>query len=336
MAVGVQLDRATYLEMFRRMLAIRQFEEKAEQLLARGEILGALHSSAGQEAACVGACMAIRADDYMTGHHRSHGHPIAKGAELKRLMAELLGKRTGVCKGKGGSMHLADFSVGSLGESAIVGSSLAIAAGAGLAIRLSGADRVCLAFFGDGASNAGIFHEALNLAGAWKLPVIFLCENNQYAITTPYTSTSAVRQVADRASAYGMPSQVVDGQDVLAVHEAVSSAAARARAGAGPSLVEAMTYRYGEHSSRMRYPVYRAAEELEAWRRRDPIVLFQAWLTERQTATAGELDRIAEGVTAAIEAAVEFARQSPYPEASELWDDMYVNPEPWRSRQAGG
>ncbi|MBI4505608.1 MAG: thiamine pyrophosphate-dependent dehydrogenase E1 component subunit alpha [Chloroflexi bacterium] len=317
------------------MLAIRTFEQKAEELLNRGEILGSMHSSIGQEAVCVGGCMAVRPDDYMTGHHRSHGHPIAKGADLKRLMAELLGRVTGVCHGKGGSMHLADFSVGSLGEAAIVGSSLPIAAGAGLAIKLSGSGKVCLAFFGDGASNTGIFHEALNLASIWKLPVVFLCENNQYAITTSIKISSAVQQIAHRASAYAMPGQVVDGQDVLAVHAAVRAAADRARAGEGPTLVEAMTYRYGEHSTRLRLPLYRSAEEVEAWKQRDPIVLFRGWIVERGLATADELAHLEDAVKADVEAAVEFAHQSPYPDLDSLWDDMYADPSPWRERPIG-
>lgn len=331
MVVAVQAERATYLEMLRRMLAIRFFEEKAEQLLARGEILGSMHSSVGQEATCVGGCMALRPDDFMTGHHRSHGHPIAKGADLKRLMAELLGRATGVCRGKGGSMHLADFSVGSLGETAIVGSGLPIAAGAALAMKLAGSDRVCLAFFGDGAANQGIFHEALNLASIWKLPVIFLCENNQYAITTSFRSSTAVRQIADRAVAYAMPGQVVDGQDVLAVYNAVRAAAERARAGDGPTLIEAMTYRYGEHSTRLRLPGYRSAEEVEAWRRRDPIILFRTWLTDQGLATTAELARIDEEVRAAVEDAVAFAQQSPFPDVDSLWEDMYADPSPWRN-----
>lgn len=332
MVTEVHAERATYVEMLRRMLAIRFFEEKAEELLMRGEIVGSMHSSIGQEATCVGGCMAVRPDDYMTGHHRSHGHPIAKGADLKRLMAELLGRATGVCRGKGGSMHLADFSVGSLGEAAIVGSSLPIAAGAGLAIKLSGSDKVCLTFFGDGASNTGIFHETLNLASIWKLPVIFLCENNQYAITTSIKTSSAVSQIADRAVAYAMPGQVVDGQDVLAVYRAVRAAAARARAGEGPMLIEAMTYRYGEHSTRLRLPSYRSAEELELWKQRDPIVLFRAWLIENGAATAEELAQLEGEVKATVEAAVAFAQQSPYPDLASLWEDMYADPSPWRER----
>lgn len=334
MTIEVAFATSTYVDMLRRMLTIRYFEDRAEQFMARGEMLGSMHSSAGQEAVCVGACMAVRPDDYMTGNHRSHGHPIAKGADIKRLMAELLGRRTGVCRGNGSTMHLADFSVGSLGESAIVGSSMPIAAGAGLAIKFSRTDKVCLAFFGDGAANAGIFHESLNLASIWKLPVIYLCENNHYAVSTRYTSVCAVPQIADRAAAYAMPGQVVDGQDVLAVYDAVSAAAARARTGQGPSLIEAMTYRYGEHSFRLRHlPTYRTAEEVEAWKRRDPIVLFRSWLSERGLLSDDEVTQIEAEVKAAVDEAADFAAQSPYPELTELWETMYADLRPWGGRR---
>ena len=201
----------------RRMMLIRAFEERTQKLIDRGEIIGVMHSSIGQEAACVGACMALREDDYITGTHRSHGHPIAKGSKVDRLVAELMGRSTGVCKGMGGSMHLADFSVGSLGETAIVGSSIGIAVGAALANRLRKLDRVSLCFFGDGAANAGICHEGMNMAAVWRLPVVFFCENNRYAITTPYAQSTPVEHIAERSAAYGFPGVTVDGQDVRAV-----------------------------------------------------------------------------------------------------------------------
>jgi pyruvate dehydrogenase E1 component alpha subunit len=326
--MSVTIDRDILLAMLQRMLAIRGFEQQAEEFVDRGEMLGGFHSSIGQEATSVGGCMALRPDDYMTGTHRSHGHPIAKGADLKGLAAELLGKATGVCRGKGGSMHLADFSVGSLGESSIVGSSLPIAAGAGLAIKLRGEDRVCIAFFGDGAANTGAFHEALNLSAIDDLPVIFLCENNSYAITTPARKVTSVAQIADRAPAYGMHGEVVDGQDVLAVFEAVSKAADRARAGRGPSLVEAMTYRYGAHS-------YRGADaqrpdgEMEQWEARDPIDSFKRTLLSDGRFTHRDLAETASAVNAAIEEAAAFARASSYPEIEEIWQDMYADSSPW-------
>lgn len=322
------IDRDVLLEMLRRMLAIRGFERQAEEFVDRGEMMGGFHSSIGQEAAAVGGCMALRPDDYMTGTHRSHGHPIAKGADLKGLAAELLGKATGVCRGKGGSMHLADFSVGSLGESSIVGSSLPIAAGAGLAIKLRKEDRVCIAFFGDGAANTGAFHEALNLAAIDDLPVVFLCENNSYAITTPFRKVTSVPQIADRAPGYGIPGEVVDGQDVLAVFEAVTKATERARAGKGPSLVEAMTYRYGPHS-------YRGADaerpdgEMEAWKARDPVDAFKRFLLSGGGLTQQDLDKTISAVDAAVAEAAAFARASSYPGIEEIWQDMYADGSPW-------
>jgi acetoin:2,6-dichlorophenolindophenol oxidoreductase subunit alpha len=211
------------------MFSIRHFEDTAVELHKNGEIRGALHTSHGQEGEIVGACMALRTDDYMVGNHRSHGHPIGKGAELRGLMAELLGRSTGVCSGKGGSMHLADFSVGSLGETSIVGSGIPVASGAALGAKMQGLDRVSLCFFGDGASQEGTFHEGINFAAIWTLPAIFLCENNGYAVTTPITSSARVANIADRAIGYGIPGVVVDGQDVLAVHDAMATAVQRAR-----------------------------------------------------------------------------------------------------------
>ena len=253
----------------RGMMMIRAFEERTEKLIDRGDVIGVMHSSIGQEAACVGACMALRDDDYITGTHRSHGHPIAKGAKVDRLVAELMGRSTGVCRGMGGSMHLADFSVGSLGESAIVGSSIGIAVGAALANQLRGLDRVCLAFFGDGAANTGICHEGMNMAAVWRLPVVFFCENNRYAVTTPMAQATPIEHIADRAAAYGMPGTTVDGQDVRAVRDAVAVAVTRARRGGGPSLVEALTYRYGDHSYRLgALSGKRHTDEVAYWRGR--------------------------------------------------------------------
>ena len=221
------------LELHYRMLRIRRFEEAAIKLQKRGELTGAIHASIGQEATIVGSCAALAADDYMAGTHRSHGHPIAKGAELTPLMAELLGRATGICGGKGGSMHLADFSVGSVGESSIVGGGIPIATGAAWSAQVRKTNQVSLCFFGDGAANQGTFHESLNMAGVWNLPVVYVCENNQYAATTPVERVTSVHSIASRAAGYGMPGVVVDGQDVLAVYEVVSIAVERARAGDG-------------------------------------------------------------------------------------------------------
>ena len=324
-------DKGLLMEMLRRMLRIRHFEEQVIQMVARGEIVGAAHSYIGEEAVAVGACLALRDDDWMTGNHRSHGHPIAKGGDVRKAMAELLGKRTGYCKGKGGSMHLADFSIGILGESGILGSSIPTAVGAALGSVLQHNDRVAVAFFGDGASNEGAFHESINLAAVWKLPVIFLCENNQYAVTSSFRDMVAVDNISDRAAAYNIPGVLVDGQDVVAMHEAVSQAVARARAGQGPSLIEGRTYRYEDHSlglGRIVKVTYREDEEVEQWKLRDPIDIHTKLLLSQQVATQAEIDQVDQEVQDQIREALEFARQSPYPEPSELFEDMFANPIP--------
>jgi pyruvate dehydrogenase E1 component alpha subunit len=313
-------------EMLSRMMRIRMFEERVATLKEGSALPGAAHLSIGQEAAIVGACMALGNDDYMTGTHRSHGHPIGKGAALGPLMAELYGKRTGVCKGKGGSMHLADFSVGSLGESGIVGGLIPIAVGAGLSAVMRGTRQVCLCFFGDGAVNEGVFHESLNLASVWKLPVIFLCENNGYAMFTPSRAMSAVPAVAERAAAYAMPGVSVDGQEALDVYEAVAHAAERARDGLGPTLIEARTYRYCDHSEfgRMNVPNYRTPEEVESWRARDPLDLFAARLTGDGSMTMDEIAKLRTSIEAEVDEAVRFAEASPDPAPEDLTQDIFA------------
>lgn len=312
-------------QMLHRMLTIRVFEECAVSIHSAGKMPGFVHTAIGQEAALVGACMALKDSDYITGNHRSHGHPIAKGAKLGPLMAELLGKATGVCRGKGGSMHLADFSVGCLGESGIVGSMMPAAVGAGLSARLQGTDQVCLCFFGDGAANCGAFHESLNLAAIWKLPVIFFCENNGYASTTPLHLTTSVPDIAARASAYCIPGIIVDGQDVLAVYSVVCAAVERARAHEGPSLVEAKTYRYREHSeSNGSKPApYRSDAEIEYWRARDPIDIFSAVLRESGQLTEAERETVNATVKEQVDAAVLFAQASEPPDPSALLEDVF-------------
>lgn len=324
-------DSAMLLEMQRRMLRIRHFDERAAKMVKRGQIPGTVHTSIGQEAQVVGACMALGDSDYMTGNHRSHGHPIGKGSPLGPLMAELVGKATGVCGGKGGSLHLADFAVGSLGESGIVGSSIPIATGAALSAKVLGNGRVSLAFFGDGAANQGCLYEAMNLAGSWDLPVVFLCENNQYALSTPaHTVTSGV--IAERAAGFGIAGvRVEDGQDVLAVHAATTEAVDRARCGAGPTLVEVLTYRFHEHSEGLRLGTdYRNADEKEAWLRRDPIVLFRNRLVADGVATERELDDLEAAVLAEVDAAVAFADESPFPGPEIAFADLYTEPTPMR------
>ncbi len=322
----MSVSRETLLETQRRMLRIRLFEERAAKMVRRGQIPGTLHTSVGQEAQVVGACMALRPQDNMTGNHRSHGHPIGKGSPLGPLMAELQGKALGVCRGKGGSLHLADAAVGSLGESGITGSSIPIAAGAAFSAQVLGEDRVALTFFGDGAANQGVLYESMNLASAWKLPVIFLCENNHYALSTPAHTVTGGR-IWERASGFGMPGVLVeDGQDVLAVYDAVLAAVERARRGEGPTLVEVMTYRYREHAEGLRLAVdYRDPVEKEAWLARDPIKLFRQVLLARGVADDAELDKLEAEVAAEVEEAVRFADRSPQPDQKVAFEDLYTD-----------
>jgi len=327
MGEDVLLQNDIEAEAYRRMLSIRGFEQAVARLIKEGEVAGAWHSSIGQEAAIVGACLALRKDDYMSGTHRSHGHPIGKGAEPKPLMAEILGKATGVCKGRGGSMHLTDTSVGSIGESAIVGGGIPLAAGAALSAQVRGTDQVALSFFGDGAVNEGAFHECLNMASIWKLPVIFFCENNRYAAVTPAAGTHGQPDVARRADGYGMPGVIVDGQDFDAVYAAAVEAVARARRGEGPTLIEAKTYRFDEHCVGLFINgSYRSKEELERYKTEgDPLALFKAALLSRShTETA--LAEIEDGVRRTVKEAVVFAKESPYPEPAEAFDFVFSNP----------
>ncbi|RYD59937.1 MAG: thiamine pyrophosphate-dependent dehydrogenase E1 component subunit alpha [Sphingomonadales bacterium] len=314
------LDRAQMLECYTRMLRIRKFEEA---IIAHHPVG---HLSIGQEGAIVGACMALRDDDYVTGTHRSHGHPIGKGADVLPLMAEIFGKRTGICKGLGGSMHLTDTSKGLICESAIVGGGFPLATGAGLSIQVRKTDQVSLCFFGDGATNEGTFHESLNMASVWKLPVIYFCENNGYAVTTSVEKSHGQPDIAKRADGYGMPGVVVDGQDADAVYEVTKAAVDRARAGKGPTLIEAKTYRFDEHSNRLAIPIkYREEEEVAHWRgHRDPISLYRAVLIAAGMEVDADAAEIA--VTKLTDEAVQFAKDSPEPEMQDLIDSMYSNP----------
>jgi 2-oxoisovalerate dehydrogenase E1 component len=315
------------IEMQRRMLRVRHFEDEARRLKDEGHVPGPVHCSTGQEATVVGACLALRESDTITGTHRSHGHPIAKGAALAPLMAELLGRTGGVCRGRGGSMHLADFSVGSLGESGIVGAGLPVAVGAGISARVRGSDQICLCFFGDGASNQGTFHESLNMAAVWKLPVVFLCENNRYAATTPLEAATSVEDISLRAGGYGIPGVIVDGQDVRAVHEAVARAAERARSGEGPTLIEAKTYRYCEHADGEGIPGdYRESAEIDRWRERDPIALHRERLLGEGVSTLAEQEALEKEVGDEIAAAVQFALASPVPEPEAAFEELWATP----------
>jgi len=310
------------------MVRIRRFEEEGSRLYNKGKIPGVFHASIGQEAAIVGACMALRDDDMMTGTHRSHGHPIGKGAKLDALMAELMGKDTGICRGRGGSMHLADNSVGIIGESAIVGGGIPLATGCGLSAKVRRTDQVALCFFGDGAVNQGTFHESLNMAALWKLPVIYFCENNGYAITTSVARSHGQPDIARRADGYGMPGVAVDGQVFDEVYSVTSRAVARARQGEGPTLIEARTYRFDEHQVGLfiEKSPYRSAEEVADHRtNRDPIELYRTALAAGGLSGI-ELTAIETEVATAVAGAIKFAEESPYPDASSLHDYLYCNP----------
>jgi pyruvate dehydrogenase E1 component alpha subunit len=317
---------ATMVEMWRRMVRIRRFEEEATQLLRQGRMPGVLHNTTGQEAEVVGSCMALDARDYVMATHRDHGHPIARGAALGPLLAEILGKATGVCGGKGGEMHLIDPSVGVIFGSAILGSGLPVAVGTALTSQLKKTGRVTLATFGDGASNEGAVHEAMNLAAIWKLPIVFVCENNGYAVTVPTSYALPVADIADRAAGYGMPGPIVDGSDPVVVHTVVGAALERARGGGGPSLVEVKTYRTVDHAENLPSQPYRSDDEVDGWRSRDPIVTFRDRLLAEGAASEGSLEELAASVEEELSAAVEFALTSPDPDPETLWADMYVDP----------
>lgn len=320
--MGPELQLLTAL--YRTVLRIRRVEECIRDLYAQGRLPGFLHLSIGQEAVAAGACLALRADDFVTSTHRGHGHYLAKGGSLRGLLAELFGKTTGCCRGKGGSMHLADLGVGFLGANGVLTAGLPLACGAALSARLRGTDQVCVAFFGDGAANRGPFHEAINLAAIWQLPVIFLCENNWWASTTPFRAATAGGSVAARAAGYGIPGQVLDGDDAWAVYEAAAAAVARARAGRGPTLLEARTTRWQGHfeGDPQRY---RGRDEVTQARRADPLLR----LAERLQAAGAWDDRWAkateEAILAEIEDAVAFAEASPAPGPEEARTDLFVD-----------
>ena len=317
------LERDKLRLMLRQMYSIRAFEEKAEQLYAMGKVHGTMHLSIGEEASAVGAIAALRPDDLILSTHRGHGHCIAKGADLNRMMAEFMGKETGYCRGRGGSMHIADVEGGNLGANGVVGGGIPIAVGVGLSLKMQKRDQIILCFFGDGAANNGAFHESLNMAAIWKLPVVFVCENNQYAMSFSVKKAFAIERISDRAAAYGMPGVTVDGNDVLAVYQAVSQAVKRARAGEGPSLIENVTYRWRGHS-KSDANRYRTREEIEAWKQKCPIKRFRAWLIEEGMLTEEEADRIEREAYAAIEAAVQFAEASPEPTLETIEEGVYA------------
>ena len=318
--VGAETLRDLYVTMRR----IRAFEDKTADLFQEGVVKGTAHSYKGEEAIAAGVCAALRDDDTIASYHRGHGHCIAKGARIDRMMAELMGRQTGYCQGLGGSMHIADMELNIMGANGIVGAAMPLATGAGLAAKLKGTDNIAVAFFGDGASNQGVFHESLNLAAVWKLPVIFVCENNQYALSTSYRNTTAVTQVSDRAASYEIPGITVDGNDGVEVYLVLRDAVDRARAGEGPTLIEAMTYRHGQHSLRVNLRDPRPEDELESWLERDPIARMEKRLSSEGSFSADQFDETTQAVDEEIETAVTYGRESPEPPVQAMLDAVYA------------
>lgn len=320
-------DRTPAVEEARRILetmwTIRRFEEAVDDLFARGLLHGTMHLSIGQEACAVGAVSVLEEGDYITSTHRGHGHSIAMGADVTLMLAELLGKETGYCRGRGGSMHIADVGKGNLGANGIVAGSIPIAAGAAQALKMRGSDRVVVCFFGDGATNEGGFHEALNMAAIWKLPVVFVCENNHYGMSMLWSKATAVQKLSDRALAYGFPGITVDGNDVLAVREATAGAVARGRSGEGPTLIEAVTYRYKGHSKSDKN-VYRTREEIAEWRAKDPNRRFAAYAVEHGLIGEDVARSIEQETVHAIEQAVKDAMEQPEPSVVGIEDEVYA------------
>ncbi|WP_446899828.1 thiamine pyrophosphate-dependent dehydrogenase E1 component subunit alpha [Clostridium sp. LBM24168] len=306
------------------MLKIRAFENMAKDNFAEGKIPGFVHLYIGEEAIASAVCENLTDSDYITSTHRGHGHIIAKGGELKYMTAELFGKATGYCKGKGGSMHIADATKGILGANGIVGAGHDIALGAGMSAQYRGTDQVCVCFFGDASTNQGTFHESLNLASVWKLPIVYVCENNGYGISVSQKRHQNIKDVADRAKAYGIPGVVVDGNDPIAVYEASQKAVERARAGKGPTLIECKTYRQRGHFEGDSAP-YKPKEEQEKWLKKDPIPRFEKYLLENKVLNENELKKMQESVNGQIKDAVDFAINSPEPELNSVFEDVYTD-----------
>ena len=307
------MERQLALSLYKQMLRIRRFEEKLLELFSTRLMPGTIHQCNGQEAVAAGVCAHLNPDDYIVTTHRGHGHCLAKGADIKAIMAEIFAKSSGCCKALGGSMHIADLDAGVLGSNGIVGAGIPIAVGAGLSCKYKKNGRISVAFFGDGASNEGAFHEAINLAAVWALPVVFVCENNLYGYSTHYKRTMLLDDISERAAAYGIVGASVDGMDVKAVYAAAGEAVERARKGQGPTLIECKTYRYRGHS-RFENPNYRTKEELNEWLKKDPIELFSNYLETELDVTSDELNEIDPKITQEIEEAVQFAQNSPDPE----------------------
>jgi pyruvate dehydrogenase E1 component alpha subunit len=306
------INKEKMIDMYRKMTQTRILEERLQQLYTKGVTKGPIHLCIGQEAVGIGACAALRKNDYITSTHRGHAHYIGKGIELNKLVAEIFGKSTGYCKGKAGHMLVADISIGLIGGCGIVGGMLPIAVGEGLSIKMRGTDQVVVCFFGDGASNTGAFHEALNLAAIWKVPVIFLCENNCYGLTVPATKHLSVENVADRAKSYNIPGVIVDGNDVIAVYQIMSETVEKVRNGCGPILIEAKTYRLGGFSTGD-LGGYQPSVEVETWKKKDPIPRFKSKMISENIITVGEVKKIEEEALEAVNEAIQFAMKSPYP-----------------------
>ena len=321
----MEISTTKQFDLHRRMVRIRLFEEAAGRLAEANRLPGFLHLYVGEEAVASGVCGALNDDDHITSTHRGHGHLVAKGGDFNRMMAELMGKATGYCKGKGGSMHISDTSLGMLGANGIVGAGSPIAVGAAFANRYRGRGQVAVAFFGDGSTNIGAFHEAANMACALHLPIVFACENNEYGEFTPRHKTMAITDIVDRAAGYGMPGVIVDGMDVIAVHEAAVEAVERARQGGGPSLIEAKTYRYYNHHGIQNLGLkYRPDEEVATWKQRDPIFTFEDRMIENGVATREKVDEIWAELKQDIETAIQFADDSPYPTPDQIMVDVYT------------
>lgn len=310
-------------EALRKMHLIRLFEEKAEALYALGKIHGTMHLSIGQEASAVGACLALNPDDFILSTHRGHGHCIGKGAEPRLMMAEFFGKEVGYCRGRGGSMHIADVAGGNLGANGIVAGGIPLSTGVGLSIKMQRLGKVCLTFFGDGAANEGAFHESLNLAAIWQLPVVYICENNRYAMSMPVEQAFSIAQISQRAVAYNIPGVTVDGNDLFAVYEAVKTAVTRARAGEGPSLIETVTYRWRGHSKSDRQR-YRTRDEVKAWQERDPIAHLEQQLLSAGLFDEAQLAEIAAAAQQTIEESVAFAEAAADPDPASILEGVYA------------
>ena len=318
-----ELPREKLAWMLQRMCEIRYFEEKAEDLYIRGLVHGTMHLSIGMEAGSVGSIATLRPEDLIIHHHRGHGHTIAKGADLTIMMAEFLGRETGYCRGRGGSMHIADIPGGNLGATGVVGGGIPTAVGIGLALQMHRSEQILLSYFGDGATNEGEFHESLNMASTWKLPVVFICDNNQYGMSMHMSKVMNIKKISERAASYGIPGVTVDGNDVLAVYEAVLAADERARSGQGPSLVDCLTYRWRGHSKSDRN-LYRTAQEIEEWKHKCPIKRFKNVLVEGGAMTRAEVEGIDQAAKTAVDRAAEEAQTFPEPSPENMEEEVYA------------